>query len=438
MDAAGETRVFENDQSVCQFLHYGYVTGGKIDLPISVEEDTRDRKSSRHPVSLHALVCEGIDKLSGACEAMLKVSANAAMHVVPISGGMDSRAILGGLLQTVEASHIQTVTFGTPGTWDFEIGRLVAEEAGVANTRIDLSKVSWDSQALVRFAGECERPVPLFEGYLFHLMRIRFGRECVYWSGFMGEALTGLHLPPRSSTSWAQARSHFMAWNRFAHSVNLLPPYIQLEDSLRASPLYGSGILSYDDQLDFGVRQQCYIKPIVLLRGYRYRTPFLHPAWVSFILGVPRTYREKQFLYKEVLKSAYPKLFSLPVKNNYGLPLASPRWRQILRRQGLRMRAAAKRFVPWIHWGTSASINYIDFDRGLRERRDLKGVVCESVQDLKKRGVVDWIDIDAIWDRHQKRRGNHADALTLLASLEINLKAQEKQAQCGSYISPVL
>lgn len=66
--------------------------------------------------------------------------------------------------------------------------------------------------------------------------------------------------------------------------------------------------------------------------------------------------------------------------------------------------------------------NYIDFDRGLRERADLKAVVYENIKALKKRQIVDWIDVDAIWHSHQRMEGNYADALTLLASLEINLK----------------
>lgn len=44
-------------------------------------------------------------------------------------------------------------------------------------------------------------------------------------------------------------------------------------------------------------------------------------------------------------------------------------------------------------------------------------------------GVVAWIDTDAIWDRHQNRRGKHADALTLLASLEINVKSRKMQPE---------
>ncbi|MHA1712912.1 MAG: hypothetical protein ACTSW4_02545 [Candidatus Ranarchaeia archaeon] len=100
-----------------------------------------------------------------------------------------------------------------------------------------------------------------------------------------------------------------------------------------------------------------------------------------------------------------------------------------MRRNVLRACAAARRFLPWLDWGVWPNINYIDFDRGLRERPDLKAVVYASVQDLKSRRIVDWLDIDDIWQRHQSGRHNHADALTLLASLEINLKAQEVRAK---------
>ncbi|MDI6448179.1 hypothetical protein [Anaerobaca lacustris] len=338
---------------------------------------------------------------------------------------MDSRAILGGLLENVDPSCIQTVTFGTPGTLDFEIGRSVTRVAGVAHTQIDLSTASWDAEALIRFAGRCERPLALFEPYLFHLVRVRFGCECLYWSGFMGDPVSGSHLLDEDSRTWDQARHRFAGRNRYCRSTELAPPGFDAGEGLPSAPFVEPDQLCYDEQLDFAVRQGCYIKPIVLLRGYHYRTPFLHPVWTRFILGVPRRYRQGQYLYKEILKAAYPRLFALPMKNHFGLPLAAPRWRRTLRRQQLRMRGAAKRFFPWIDWGISPGTNYIDFDCGLRERADLKAVVHDSIQDLKKRRIVEWIDIDAIWDRHQKRRGNHADALTLLASIEINLKAEE-------------
>jgi len=424
-DLAGEAVTFEGVRSICRFLYYGYVTGDRMELPVCVEPPNHDGRPAVHCMLLKELVCEGVSRLSAVYRALLDSHANASMHVIPISGGMDSRAILGGLLPYVDSSRMQAVTFGVPGTWDFDIGRMVAKEAGVAHTQIDLSDVPWDTESLVRFAGECEHPIALFEPYLFHQMRVRFGHESVYWSGFMGDPLAGSHLCKQDSTSWSQAMSCFVARGRCCRSTELTPPGFSALDSLPQVPLADPSILCYDEQLDFAVRQGCYIKAIVVPRGYVCYAPFLHPDWVSFVLSVRRRYRQGQHLYKEILKTAYPKLFSLPTKNSFGLPLSAPRWRRCLRRQGLRLRAAARRSFPWVDWRTSPNTNYIDFDRGLRERADLKTVVYESIQDLKKRRIVDWINIDAIWNRHQNRQANHADALTLLASLEINLKARE-------------
>jgi len=123
-------------------------------------------------------------------------------------------------------------------------------------------------------------------------------------------------------------------------------------------------------------------------------------------------------------------LFSFPSKTNYGLGLNAPRWKCQLHRLLVRARySVAHRFFPSSSWSVHPATNYIDFDKGLRERDDLKTVVYESLQDLKRRDIVGWIDIDGIWTRHQQNIGNYSDALTLLASLELNLKAQEVRAK---------
>lgn len=420
--------MFSVKKEVAAFLHYGYVphsVTGRIE-EVACKPYVSKSASQQEDDELSSLVAAGVDVLRRAITETLARS-EPCSHVVPLSGGLDSRAILGGLLEDLDARRIQVITFGTPGTWDYEIGQVVARTAGVRCETIDLTSSvwKWDADKLVATAAQAESPIWVFDAYVNRAIPERFGPSSVYWSGFMGDPLAGSHLLKEDSRSWEQASTRFIERNCFCRSMLLTPATFRAEKCLPAKPLADSNTLTYDEQLDFTIRQQCLIRHIVLPTAYDYRTPFLHPAWVGFILSVPRRYREKQSLYEEILKAAYPRLFSLPTKNGFGLPLAAPRWRRSLRRQRLRARARAKRFAPWINWGMSPNTNYIDFDRGLRERADLKAVVYESIQDLKKRRIVDWIDIDAIWDRHQKRRANHADALTLLASLEINLKAQE-------------
>ena len=410
-----------DDDEILAFLHFGY-------LP-QVTEDVKHQAWTR----IRTLVLDNIGKdgnevglVTQGVRALKSAFRNPGgdTHIIPLSGGLDSRAILGGLLEAGLKDQITTVTFGSPGTFDFDIGCDMARKIGVHHECIDLTQVRLTQELLEKTAQEVGMQVWSFDAYYNRLICERFGRDTTYWSGFMGDPLAGSHLLPESSKTWDIALSRFVSRNRFSRSIDLTAPGFDPKDVLPQSPIFENTRLSYDDQLDFAIRQQSYIRVVVLPGGYDYRTPFLHPDWVDFILSVPRRYRENMYLYKEILKQAYPKLFSFPTKTNLGLPLSAPHWREQLRRISLRASSVAKRFLLNGPWGVQPRLNYIDFDQGLRKREDLKTIVYQNLQDLKHRGVVDWIDIDAIWDRHQRKLGNHADALTLLASLEINLKVQ--------------
>ena len=56
----------------------------------------------------------------------------------------------------------------------------------------------------------------------------------------------------------------------------------------------------------------------------------------------------------------------------------------------------------------------------------MKKIFYENIIDLKQRKTVDWIDIDGIWRNQIGKKADHADALLVLASFEIHLKAGKK------------
>jgi hypothetical protein len=407
------------------FLYFGYLpvtdpSPFPFDVPPEIEE--RDPSASS---DVQRLVDQGRAAFNAVFDDLVSRGTGRDTHVVPLSGGLDSRAILGGLLDRLDASRIHTATVGVPGTLDFEIGRTVARAFGVSHEAIDLSGVPWDHGGLLRFAQACGRWVPLFQPYLLHQVRASFGGDATYWSGFMGDPLSGSHLGPSDSPEWTEAVARFVGRNRSSLSVRLAPPGFQPESTLPTAPLADPRTLSYDEQLDFALRQQCYVRPVVLLPGFEYETPFLHPAWVSYALRLPRRYRVSQLLYKEILKQTYPRLFSLPTKTCFGLPLGASAWRVRWHRNVLGARKAVRRVFPAGARSVHPMANYLDFDRALREREDLKSVVRDSIQALKRRGVINWIDVSEIWNQHQRGAANHAGALLLLASLEIILQARE-------------
>jgi hypothetical protein len=444
-----------NSESIPVYLYFGYLPTVDCSHPLESVGTAHPTDSGSHAVlnaSCEAtLVDTGMDIWRRAFREAMEQADSDRIHVLPLSGGLDSRAILGGLLENLQSRQIQAVTFGTPGTWDFDIGQQVARAAGVRWEGIDLSSEewAWDTSGLVKTARQTEWPTKVFDAHVNRQVPEHFGAEAVYWSGFLGDPLSGSHLRPRDSTTWDEARRCFTRHNRLSLSVDLTPPGFEPERCLPPSPV-GWGLphrdscgersrwgkphptcdesLCYDEQLDLAVRQPCLVRPIVLPHGYEYRTPFLHPEWVRFILDVPRRCRQGQSLYKEILKTAYPRLFSLPVKTNLGLPLDAPWWRRQARLARLGIRGLARRIAPSLCYNLSPGLNYIDFDQAIRRRKDLRIVVDESIHDLRKRGVITWIDLEDIWQRHQRGHKNHGDALILLASLEINLKAQEEAA----------
>ena len=71
-------------------------------------------------------------------------------------------------------------------------------------------------------------------------------------------------------------------------------------------------------------------------------------------------------------------------------------------------------------------INYLDFNEKIRTKKDLKDVIINNVMDLKQRNIIEWINIEEILTNHLANKGDYADALIVLASLEIHLKSGMK------------
>ena len=406
-------------EEIYQFLYFGYVLNFEEASAIDFIFNQFDK--TEYNLSGDSLIEKGIYVFQKSVEDNIIPSAH---HVVPLSGGLDSRAILGALLGAGIKNKITAITFGTPGTWDFEIGCRIAKKMRLNHEVLDLTKVPITQKDLLQTANDSNSRIRVFNPFYDGLIRKKFGKDPLYWSGYMGGPLAGSHLPNPESQSWQEAIQQFCEENRMVRSIDLAPPDFQPNNALPKQPWLPPDVLTFDEQLDFKIRQQMCIPYILLTTGYRNISPFLHPEWVNFILRVPNEYRRGQYLYKKILLKAYPKLFSFPAKNNLGLPLNVPKWRMSLKRARLRLQSFGRKYLSRLPWGVLPWINYIDFDRGLLEREDLKTVVYENLQDLKRRQVVDWIDIDGIWKRHQARQGNYADALTLLASLEINLKVK--------------
>ncbi|MFC6835092.1 hypothetical protein [Halomarina ordinaria] len=357
-----------------------------------------------------------------AIDAELALTDCETTHVVPLSAGLDSRAILGGLLDhpAVDLSDIHTISFGSPGTWDLEIGRQVAEVAGVSNTAIDLSVGSfdWSLGSIREYAASRKTPGRVLDGYVNSQIPTLVEDDAVIWSGFMGDPSVGGHQPDQPSKDWGAACEYFADHERYCGGLvsSQFDPVSVLPDE----PYITRKKLSYEEQLDFALRQQCLIAPIVLHSNH-YRTPFLRPCWLDVALNLPRQHRKNRNLFKEAFLNAFPELFSLPTDAHFGLPLTANRARGWIRskRLGLAREIAAQMGIPYLHPAT----NYIDFAAAFRTDCELRDSMYLLVSKFCNRTIDTEIDPLRIWREHQDGR-DHSNEIRAISSLELYLDAR--------------
>src|SRR5699024_800372 len=172
-----------------------------------------------------------------------------------------------------------------------------------------------------------------------------YGPGCSYLSGYLGDVLAGKNLGRENSRTWNEARRRFAARNRYSRTAWLLPPGVEPESLLPATPFVDDDLLGFDEQLDYAVRQECMMRTNVMRADYHCVAPMLDPEWVSFMLALDDGQRHDRYLFKKMFMRGFPNLFSLPTTVNGGLPLAASAGRiarhkrSLKRRRRLRLRA---------------------------------------------------------------------------------------------------
>lgn len=397
------------------FLHLGYFPGYEESL---VLDYTGVDRAHYRGWDKPALMEEGLRLFR---QAIADEYVSGARHIVPISGGLDSRAILAVLREYAPADHIETYTFGTPGSYDFDIGAQVAKAAGVRHSAIDLMQASWSHDELLENArrNDCQTflfhhvPISLLEPY----------QDATIWSGYIGDAVVGGHLKPEPASTLAAAKNRYLKKRAEVRSMVMHGGGVAAMADKIGGGFLPPEVLTYDEQVLFAEVGKL-VAPHVLIKGFAYKTPFINNAFWQWGLGIEDRWRKDRGLFIDMMCTAYPDLFGLPTKPSFGLPLTAPAPLAFMARVRNKMLHLGIEKMPYLPWPSSPNTNFIDFSKLVRERADLKHLAGEALQALKARKIIDWLDIDAIWDAHMARQINCGDAIAILVSLELNLQAR--------------
>ena len=398
------------------YLHFGYLPGTP---PTSVFSWTeRDAGNTEVPERFEEAV-EVAGELLGRVIADSLTSGS--RFVVPLSGGLDSRALLLGAMDA--GADVSAATFGVPGALDFEIGRELAIKLDVEHTALDLRELLPRSTDLVDAVKAGGAWTHVFDAYFNQLLSNKLESGVTVISGFMGDPIAGSKLRQEAGSGLA-ALAEFVEHERFGRGLDLLPRGYNLvrELTVPAQAMLGCGFTDYEC-LDFAMRQMGAIKPIVVDGHESVVTPFLDARWIAFMSGVRPEWRRSGRLYEAVLLRRWGRAFRHRTKTLLGLGVHARPWRRCLRR---RLFGVGRRLGGVLGFDAVARqmTNYVDLDLGFRKDALLRELARRQLCELRERGVVDWIDPTEVLEKHISGGADLSREIELLIGLEINLKVE--------------
>jgi hypothetical protein len=404
-----------SEKNINAFLHFGWLP--RTDLQPPFPEEWIPHRRTNTNLNLTAAG----DLLRNAVQ---QATQGKKEIIVPLSGGLDSRAVLAILHE--QGKDIISVTLGTPSTLDFEIGKLVASNSGIKHVVINVNDIKLETEQLVLAAKKTGDWTNIIETYWSLLIPERYPNLPIV-SGFLGDFLAGSS-SKRGGSTWEETKSIFCIDNRVSRDVSLtakdFDPLAQLPTQPQASTMTDYEYLVYR------VRHTCSLRPTVFTHNFGFVVPFRDKEWISYILDKDKSQRGGQALYQEIILHNWPEFFNLPCKNFKGGSISSSKLEKKIRGFNLRLHNKLLRTFPKLTnslIGIDPMTNYTDFHNQIRLNPNIRNIIRENLSDLQKRNITPWLDLNTInstfLSEHTKLSYQTGTMLVVLANLEINLKA---------------
>ena len=308
------------DGAVKQYLSFGF-------LP-----DTRLASAYLHELFDDTPRSESVDASKLLIEIVEESTAGASDVAIPLSGGRDSRALLGAALEIFPARHIHCITSGSAGSVDVEGARAVCRTAGVPHRIVDPDTLAWDLNALtndmkLRIAGKAGIP-PIDGMHIFSALAALIPPEMPVLSGYLGIVAVGKHLGGIEEEGHDTVVTRFLKQNRGViedRDPSAFTDFLHSHERLRQC---WPGLTSFD-LLDFGFRQRLRIRSSVTGSFARPIRVFEDRRWIGHWFSRPLGERVDFRKYDELLAVAFPLVFG-----RLRLGWRIRRWRSRLRGRG--------------------------------------------------------------------------------------------------------
>lgn len=292
--------------------------------------------------------------------------------VIPLTGGHDSRGILGATLNGTPTARIFCVTIGPEDARDVVIARTVCQRNALRHQVLDPNTLDWDLDRLLSLAARYQATplLPPIDGlFLFDCLARLIDPGSPVISGYFGDAISGKHLPLLMKAAPA-----------FVNDNAALTPNPKLKDFFKAfvqenraqlEPF--EGMTSYD-LLDFGFRQSHRIRPAMTDMFHRSLLPYEDPRWISASLSQPVEARQNQASFVRMLNGQFAEVFG-----ESGYPAHTKNLgRRVLNQSSIRIRRNLRRHRSTSHLARGDP----------RRNASLRGALMAAAHSFGKRRLI--------------------------------------------------
>lgn len=363
-------------------------------------------------------------------DKMLNTIGVKGIQCVPLSGGIDSRFILGALRERLNSDEIVAYSFGNPGQLDYEVAKTICKKFNIKHYLIDLNNVDFGYKSLINsisFSSWTYLP----DGYIQTLgyeLANQIGVENI-WSGFMGDPLTGGHYSSNESYNLVD----FIKSQKRSKNLNVDTKMIFSLKDQKFDEYEKNGAIKFNEFLDYKIRQKNCISKIILgntgwnswsmqqksyYKNIEIITPFLDDTWAGYWLNMPRELHYNQARYKELGLSKFEELFNIPFKYEYA---TNSSFLRACRKLVSSLSNRLHDFYPKLNCRQGVMDNYINYPIQMRKSKDWLNNLNYIVDFMGVNNIENSYHYKKIIFDHLKGKANYSEDILVLLGLVANL-----------------
>lgn len=250
----------------------------------------------------HELINEGISLLIKIIGSLIDKNKNKKI-ILPITAGLDSKAILLALLNFVPSKDIHTFTFGYEDCKDLVGVPKIVKKYRLNHATIKLDNIILTHENIISFGQDSDFNKNLIEQPAYKFITENYSsNDVAIYSGILGGSLSGSN---KIDCDIDDPLDIFINFEKKGSGNAINPAYSVLGESITDMDRDKIRIMNatYDDY-DMLYRHERLIVPHFIWNRCNTIAPFCDERWISFWLSLPDSYRIKsRWFLKEIIQN---------------------------------------------------------------------------------------------------------------------------------------